>query len=68
MILRKGGKNIQKKVYKKDLNDPDNHDSVVTRLRPESQSVKSNGPQEASLQQKLVEMMEFQFSYFSPKR
>ena len=32
------------KVYKKDLNDPDNHDSVVTRLRPESQSVKSNGP------------------------
>ena len=44
MILRKGGKNIQKKVYKKDLNDPDNHDSVVTRLRPESQSVKSNGP------------------------
>ena len=29
-ILRKGGKNTQKNYTKKDLNDPDNHDGVVT--------------------------------------
>ena len=32
-ILRKGGKNIQKN-YKKYLNDPDNHDGVITHLEP----------------------------------
>ena len=29
-ILRKGGKNTQKNYTKKDLNDPDNHDGVIT--------------------------------------
>ena len=32
-ILRRGGKNTQKNYTKKDLNDPDNHDGVVTRAR-----------------------------------
>ena len=31
-ILRKGGKNTQKNYIKKDLNDPDNHDSVISHL------------------------------------
>ena len=31
-------------LYKKDLNDPDNHNDVITHLEPEIQSVKSNGP------------------------
>ena len=35
-------------LYKKDLNDPDNHNDVITHLEPEIQSVKTNGPQEAS--------------------
>ena len=30
-ILRRGGKNSQKK---KDLHDPDNHDGVITHLEP----------------------------------
>ena len=42
--IKKGSQEYTEELYKKDLNDPDNHDSVVTRLRPESQSVKSNGP------------------------
>ena len=43
-ILRKGGKNTQKNYTKKDLNDPDNHDGVVTHLEPDIWSVKSSGP------------------------
>ena len=35
MILRRGGKNTQKNYSKKDLNDPDNHDGVITNLEPD---------------------------------
>ena len=30
-MLRKGGKNTQE-LYKQDLNDPNNHDGVITHL------------------------------------
>ena len=52
------------KLYKKGLNDPDNHDGVITHLQPEIQSMKSSGPWEALPRTKLVELMEFQWSYF----
>ena len=51
-------------LYKKDLNDPDKHNGVITHLEQTPWSVKSNGPWEASLQTKLVEVMKFQLSYF----
>ena len=52
-------------LYKKDLHDPDNHDGVITHLEPDSRAWnKSSGSYEASLQTKLVEVMEFQLSYF----
>ena len=51
-------------LYKKDLHDPDNHNGVITHLEPEFWNAKSSGTQEASLQTKLVEVMEFQLSYF----
>ena len=51
-------------LYKRDLNDPDNHEDVITQLEPDSWNVKSSGPKEASLQTKLVDVMEFQLSYF----
>ena len=35
MILRRGGKNTQKNYSKKDLNDPDNHNDVITHLEPD---------------------------------
>ena len=52
-------------LYKKDLHDPDNHNSVITHLEPDilECDVKC-GPQESSLGAKLVEVMEFQLSYF----
>ena len=34
-------------LYKKDLNDPDNHDAVITHLELASWSVRSSGPSEA---------------------
>ena len=34
--MRRGGKNTQKSYTKKGLNDPDNHDCVVTHLEPDS--------------------------------
>ena len=52
-------------LYKTVLNDPDNHDGVITVYSQTSWSVKSSGPQEASLRTKLVEAMEFQLSYLT---
>ena len=49
--------------YKKDLHDTDNHDGVITHLEPdilESEDMWDLG----SITTKLVEMMEFQLSYF----
>ena len=34
-IFRKGGKNTQNNYTKKDFNDPDNHDGVITHLEPD---------------------------------
>ena len=34
-ILRRGGKNTQKELHRKDLHDPDNHDCVITHLEPD---------------------------------
>ena len=52
-----------KELSKEDLHNPDNHDGVITHLEPDI-FAKSSGPLEASLWTKLVEVMEFQLSYF----
>ena len=41
--IKKSWQGYSEKVYKKDLSDPDKHDSGVTHLRPEVWSVKSSG-------------------------
>ena len=57
-------------LYKKDLHDPDNHDGVITHLEPDVLECEvkwaSGSPKwpHKSLQTKLVEVMEFQLSYF----
>ena len=33
-MLRRGGKNTEQ-LYKKDLHDPDNHDGMISHLRPD---------------------------------
>ena len=62
--IKKRWQEYMEELYKKDLHDPDNHDGVITHLEPASWNVKSSGPWEASLRTKLVEVMEFQLSYF----
>ena len=49
-------------LYKNDLHDPDNHDGVITHLEPDI--LECEVKWEASLRTKLVEVMEFQLSYF----
>ena len=51
-------------LYKKDLHDPDNHDGVTTHLEPDILECEVKWVLEASLITKLVEVMEFQQSYF----
>ena len=62
--IKKRWQEYTEKLYKKGLNNPDNHNGVVIHLELTSWSVKSSGPQEASLQANLVEVTEFQLSYF----
>ena len=51
-------------VYKKDLHDPDNHDGVITNLEPDILECKVTWALGSITKNKLVEVMEFQWSYF----
>ena len=51
------------KLYKKDLNDPDNHDGAITHLEPDILEYKVKWAL-GSITTKLVEVIEFQLSYF----
>ena len=62
--IKKRQQEYTEELYKKDLNDPDKYDGVITHLEPDIQNAKSSGPQEVSLRTKPVEVMEFQLSYF----
>ena len=50
-------------LYEKDLHDPDNHDGVITHLKPDILECKVKWAL-GSITTKLVEVMEFQLSYF----
>ena len=51
-------------LYKKDLNDPDNHNGVITHLEPDILECELKWALESPLRTKLVKVMEFQLSYF----
>ena len=54
--IKKGWQEYTEEMYKKDLNDPDNHDGVITHLESQTcWNVKTVG---------LRKVMEFQLSYF----
>ena len=59
--IRRDGK---RELYKKDLQNPDNHDGVITHLEPDILECEAKWA--LSLRIKLVEVMEFQLSYFKP--
>ena len=62
--IKKRWQEYTEELFKKDLHNPDNHDGVITHVEPDILNVKSSGPWKASLRTKLVEVMEFQLSYF----
>ena len=53
-----------KGLYKKDLHDPDNHNGVITHQEPDILECEVKWVLGRSLWTKLVEVMEFQLSYF----
>ena len=59
--IKKRWQEYREELYKKDLHDPDNDDSVITHLEPDilECEVKWALERKASLQTKLVEVMEF---------
>ena len=48
----------------KDLNDPDNHNGVIMHLEPDILECEVTRALESITRNKLVEVMEFQLSYF----
>ena len=42
--IKKRWQEYMEELYEKDLQDPDNHDDVITNLEPEILDVKSSGP------------------------
>ena len=62
--IKKRRQGHTKELYQKDLYDPDNHDGVITSLEPDILECNVKWALGTSLQTKLVEVMEFQLSYF----
>ena len=62
--IKKRWQEYTEELCKNSLNDLDNHSGVIAHLQPGILSVKSSGPQEASVRTKLEEVMEFQLSHF----
>ena len=62
--IKKRWQEYTEELYKKDLHDTDNHDGMITHLEPDILECKVKWALGTSLQTKLVEVMEFQSSYF----
>ena len=62
--IKKRWQECSEELYKKDIHDPDNHDGVITQLLSDILESEVKWALKASLQTKLVELMEFQLSYF----
>ena len=61
--IKKRWQEYTEELYKKDLLDPDNHDGVITHLEPDILECEVKWAL-GSITTKLVEVMEFQLSYF----
>ena len=53
-------------LCKKGLNDPDNHDGVVTHLEPDILKCEVKWALRSIITNKASGLMEFQLSYFKP--
>ena len=55
---------LYKRIYKKELHDHDNDDGVITHLEPDVLECEVTLALESISTNKLVEVMEFQLTYF----
>ena len=62
--IKKRLQEYKEKLYKKDLHDQDNHDGVITDLEPDILECEVKWALESITRTRLVEVMEFQVSYF----
>ena len=62
--IKKRWHEYTKELYKKYLHDPDNHNGVITHLEPDILEFKVKWALGSVTVTKLVEVMEFQLSYF----
>ena len=62
--IKKGWQEYTVELFKKDLNDPDNHVGVITYLEPDILECEVKWALGSITTKKLVELMEFQLSYF----
>ena len=62
--IKKRWQEYTEELNKNDLYDPDNYDGVITHLELDILECEVKWAWEASLRAKLVEVMEFQLSYF----
>ena len=60
--IKKRWQEYIKELYKKDVNDPDNHDGVITYLQPDILEYEVKWALGSNTV--LVEVMKFQLSYF----
>ena len=62
--IKKRWQEYIQELYKKDLHDQDNHDGVITDLEPDILECEVKWALGSITQIKLLEVMEFQLSYF----
>ena len=63
-MIKYSSQEYTEELYKKGLNDPDNHDGVITHLEPDILECEVNWALESITTTKLVQVMESQLSYF----
>ena len=62
--IKKRWQENTEELYKKDLHNQNNHDGVITHLEPDILECEVKWALESITTSKLVEVMEFQWSYF----
>ena len=64
--IKKRWQECTEEMYKKDLQDPDNHDGVITHLEPDILECEVKWALESITKTKLVELLELQLTFSTP--
>ena len=67
-VIKRRWQEYTEELYKKDLHDPDIHDGVITYLEPDILVCEVKWALESITPNKLMEVIDFQLSYFKSWR